>query len=98
MEKAVGTTSTVAPLGGIESIDDEIDVDNLIDSIDPIGAPFDPSTPTIVDVPTSITSNTNRSPRDKSISDMKNKEDAFEEGYDSDGEMGPFLNRTDKEG
>jgi hypothetical protein len=29
---------------------------------------------------------------------MKNKEDAFEEGYDSDGEMGPFYNRTDKEG
>jgi hypothetical protein len=30
---------------------------------------------------------------------MKNKEDAFEDGYnDSDGEMGPFYNRTDKEG
>jgi hypothetical protein len=29
---------------------------------------------------------------------MKNKEDAFDEGYDSDGKMGPFYNRTDKEG
>jgi hypothetical protein len=102
MEEAVAGTSTVKPLGGIESIndDDGIDVDNLIDSIDPIGAPFDPSTPiTVVDVPTSIiTCNPNRSPRDKSIRDMKNKEDAFEEGYDSDGEMGQFYNRTDKEG
>jgi hypothetical protein len=70
MEEAVAGTSTVAPLGGIESIDDDdgIDVDNLIDSIDLIGAPFDPSTPTtVVDVPTSTTCNPNRSPRDKSI-------------------------------
>jgi hypothetical protein len=29
---------------------------------------------------------------------MKNKEDAFDDGYDSDGEMGPFYNRTDKGG
>jgi hypothetical protein len=29
---------------------------------------------------------------------MKNKEDALDKGYDSDGEMGPFYNRTDKEG
>jgi hypothetical protein len=29
---------------------------------------------------------------------MKNKEDAFDDGYDSDGEMGPFNNRIDKEG
>jgi hypothetical protein len=29
---------------------------------------------------------------------MKNKEDAFEKGYDSDGELGPFNNRIDKEG
>jgi hypothetical protein len=29
---------------------------------------------------------------------MKNKEDAFDDGYDSDGERGPFYNRTDKEG
>jgi hypothetical protein len=29
---------------------------------------------------------------------MKNKEEAFNEGYDSDGEMGPFKNRIDKEG
>jgi hypothetical protein len=28
---------------------------------------------------------------------MVNKEDAFDEGYDSDGKMGPFYNRTDKE-
>jgi hypothetical protein len=76
-------------------IDAGVDVDNLIDSIDPVGAPFDPSTPTTVDVPTSIICNPNRSPRDKSIKYMKNKEDAFEEGYDSDGEMGPFYNRND---
>jgi hypothetical protein len=90
MEEAVGGTSTVAPVEGIKSVID------IADSIDPIG---DPSTPsTVVDVPTSITCNPNRSPRDKSIKDMKNKEDAFEQGYDSDGEMGPFYNRTDKEG
>jgi hypothetical protein len=29
---------------------------------------------------------------------MVNKEDAFDDGYDSDGEMGPFYNRIDKEG
>jgi hypothetical protein len=29
---------------------------------------------------------------------MVNKEDAFNDGYDSDGELGPFYNRTDKEG
>jgi hypothetical protein len=49
-------------------------------------------------VPTSIICNPNRSPRDKSIKDMKNKEQVFDEGYDSDGQMGPFYNRTDKEG
>jgi hypothetical protein len=27
-----------------------------------------------------------------------NKEDTFDEGYDSDGGMGPFNNRIDKEG
>jgi hypothetical protein len=102
MEEAVAGTSTVAPLDGIESViglDDGIDVDNLIDSIDPIRAPFNPSTPnTVVEVPTSIICNPNRSPRDKSIKDMKNKEDALDDGYDSDGGMGPFYNRTDKEG
>ena len=45
MEEAVAGTSTVAPLEGIKSIDDGIDVDNLIDSVDPIGAAFDPRTP-----------------------------------------------------
>jgi hypothetical protein len=102
MEEAVGTTtsSTVAPLQGIESVidlDDGIDVDNLINSINPIGTPFDPSTPN-AEVPTSITCNPNRSPGDKSIRDMVSKEDAFDEGCDSDGEMGPFYSRTDKEG
>ena len=29
---------------------------------------------------------------------MKNKEDGFDDGYDSDGEMGPFYNRSDREG
>jgi hypothetical protein len=48
MEEAVAGTSTVTPLDGID-----IDVDNLIDSIDPIGAPFDPSTPN-TEVPSSI--------------------------------------------
>jgi hypothetical protein len=33
-----------------------------------------------------------------SIRDMVNKEDAFEKGYDSDSKLGPFNNRTDKEG
>jgi hypothetical protein len=69
--------SAVAPKIDLD-LDNGIDVDNLIDSIDPIGAPFDPSTPN-TEVPTSITCNPNRSPRDKSIRDMVNKEDAFEE-------------------
>jgi hypothetical protein len=88
MEEAVAGTSTVAPLPGIESViniaDIDIDVDDLFDSIILIGAPFDPSTPN-TEVPTSITCNPNRSPRDKSIRDMVNKEDAFEKGYDSEG-------------
>jgi hypothetical protein len=71
--------------------------ENLIDSIDPIGAPFDPSTPN-TEVPTSITCNPDRSPRDRSIRDMVNKEDAFHDEYDSDGKTGPFINRIDKEG
>jgi hypothetical protein len=29
---------------------------------------------------------------------MKNKQDKFNDGYDSDGELGPLYNRTDKEG
>ena len=29
---------------------------------------------------------------------MKNKEDGFDDGYDSNGEMGPFYIRTNKEG
>jgi hypothetical protein len=74
MEEAVAGTSAVAPLDGIESVidlDDGIDADNLINSIDPIGAPFDPSTSnTVVEVPTSIICNPNRSPRDKSIRDI----------------------------
>jgi hypothetical protein len=97
MEEAVAGTSTVAPLEGNESIDAAIDVDNLVNEIDPIGAAFDPRTPN-TEVPTSITCNPNRSPRDKSIRDMVNKEDAFNDGYDSNGELGPFYNRTDKEG
>jgi hypothetical protein len=94
MEEAVASTTGDAPL---DDLDDGIDVDNLVDSINPIGAPFDPSTPN-TEVPTSITCNPNRSPRDKRIRDMVNKEDAFDDGYDSDGEMGPFNNRIDKEG
>jgi hypothetical protein len=102
MEEAVaGTSSAVAPLEGIESVidlDDGIDVDNLINRIDLIGAAHDPRTPnTVVEVAPSITCNPNRSPRD--IKDMKNKEDdSFDDGYDSDREMGPFNNRVDKEG
>jgi hypothetical protein len=94
-EEVVAGTSTVhiAPLDGID-----IDVDNLINDVGPIGAAFDPRTPN-TEVPTSITCNPNRrSPRDKSIRDMKNKEDAFDDGYDSDVKRGPFYNRTDKEG
>jgi hypothetical protein len=98
MEEAVAGTSTVAPLEAIKSIDDGIDVDNLINGIDPIGADFDLRTPNTVEVPTSIVCNPNRSPRDRSIEDMKNKEDAFDDGYDSNGEMGPFNNRMDREG
>jgi hypothetical protein len=101
MEEAVAGTSTVTPLPGIESVvnidDIDIDINDLVDSIIPIGAPFDPSTPN-TEVPTSITWYPNRSPRDKSIRDMVNKEDAFEKGYDSDRELGPFNNRIDKEG
>jgi hypothetical protein len=101
MEEAVDSTRAVARVDGIKSvidIDIDVDVDNLINVVDPIGAAFDLRTPTTVDVPTSIICNPNRSPRDKSIKDMKNKEDGFDEGYDSDGEMGPFNNVTDKEG
>jgi hypothetical protein len=100
MEGAVAGTSAVAPVEGIESaidIDIDTDVDNLINNVDPIGAAFDPRMPN-TEVPTSITCVPNRSPRDKNIRDMVNKEDAFDEGYDSDGKMGPFYNRTDKEG
>jgi hypothetical protein len=91
MEEAAAGTSAVAPLDAV------IDVDNLINDVDPIGAAFDPRMPNI-EVPTSTTCNPNRSPRDKSIKDMVNKEDAFDKGYDSDGKMGPFNNRTDREG
>jgi hypothetical protein len=91
VEEAVTGTSTVAPLEGIESaIDIDIDIDNLINDVDLIGATFDPRMPN-TEVPTSITCNPHRSPRDKSIRDMVNKEDAFDEGYDSDGEMGSFF-------
>jgi hypothetical protein len=62
MEEAVAGTSTVAPLPGIESVRNidiiDIDVDNLVDDVDPIGAPFNPSTPN-TEVPTSITCNPN---------------------------------------
>jgi hypothetical protein len=40
MEEAVAGTSTVTPLEGSESIDAAIDVDNLVNEIDPIGAAF----------------------------------------------------------
>jgi hypothetical protein len=97
MEEAVAGTTGDAPESMINIDDIDIDVDDLADSIIMIGAPFDPSTPN-TEVPTSITCNPNRSPRDKSIRDMVNKEDAFNDGYDSDGELGPFNNRIDKEG
>jgi hypothetical protein len=98
MEEAVGGTSVVAPVEGIKSaIDIDIDADNLIDDGDPISSAFDPRTPN-TELPSSITCNPNGSPRDKSIRDMKNKEEAFDEGYDSDGKMVPFNNRIDKEG
>jgi hypothetical protein len=90
MEEAVDGTTGGAPESVINIAD--------INDVDPIGDAFDPSTPNSVEVPTSITCNTDRSPRDKSIRDMVNKEDAFDEGYDSDGEMGPFNNKIDKEG
>jgi hypothetical protein len=89
VEEAVAGTTGDAPESVINIDNIDIDVDNLVDSIDPIGAPFDPSTPN-TEVPTSITCNPNRSPREKSIIDMVNKEDAFDDGYDSDGEMGLF--------
>jgi hypothetical protein len=98
MEEAITGTSTVAPLED-DDIDNIIDVDNLIEAVAPtVGADFDLRTPNTVEVPTSIVCNPNRSPRDRSIKDMKNKEDEFDNGYDSDGEMGPFNNRIDKEG
>jgi hypothetical protein len=69
MEEAVAGTSTIAPESVIN-----IDVDNLITNVDPIGAAFDPRTPpTTVEVPTSIICNQNRRPRDKSTKDMVNK-------------------------
>jgi hypothetical protein len=92
MEEAVAGTSAVAPESVINIDDIDIDVDNLANEVDPIGAAFHPRTPN-TEVPTSITCNPNRSPRDKSIRDMKNKEDAFDEGYDSDEERARFLIR-----
>jgi hypothetical protein len=97
MEEVVAGTSAVAPESVINIDNIDIDVDNLVDEVDPIGAAFDPRTPK-TKVHTSITCNPNRSPRDKSIRDMKNKEDVFDEGYESLGKMGPFNNRIDKEG
>jgi hypothetical protein len=98
MEEAVAGTTGDAPDESVINIADiDIDIGDLVDIIIPIGAPFDPSTPN-TGVPTSITCNPNRSPRDKSIRDMVNKEDTFEKGYDSDRELGPFNNRIDKEG
>jgi hypothetical protein len=51
----------------IDNID--IDVNKLINGVDPIGA--------ALEVQTSIVCNPDRSPRNKSIKDMKNKEDKF---------------------
>jgi hypothetical protein len=67
MEEAAAGTTGDAPESVINIDDIDIDVDNLVDSINPIGAPFDPRTPNTVEVPTSIICNPNRSPRDKSI-------------------------------
>jgi hypothetical protein len=97
MEEAVAGTSAVTPEIDID-IDNIINVDDLIDIVDPISAAHNPQTSNTVEVPTSILCNPNRCPRDKSIKDIKNKEDAFDDGYDSDGERGPFYNKTDKEG
>jgi hypothetical protein len=66
------------------NIADIDNINNLINDVDPIGDAFDPSTPNSVEEPTSIVCNPDRSPRDKSIKDMKNKEDSFEKGYDTD--------------
>jgi hypothetical protein len=97
MEEAVAGTSAVAPECVIDIDNIDIDVDNLVDEADPIGAAFDPRTPNTVEVLTSIVCHPNGSPRDRSIKDMKNKEEVFDEGYDSDGKMGPLNNRIDKE-
>jgi hypothetical protein len=95
MDEAGAGTSTVTPVDDIDSV---IDVDNIVNDFFPTGiGAFDQRTPNI-EVPTYITCNPNRSPRDKSIKDMVNKEDGFDEGYDSDGKLGPFNNVTDKEG
>jgi hypothetical protein len=98
MEEAVAGTSAAAPVDGIKSMIDIGVVDNLINDVNPIGSAFNPRTPNTVEVPTYIICNPDKCPRDKSIKDMKNKEDTFDEGYNSDGKMGPFYNRTDKEG
>jgi hypothetical protein len=58
MEAAVAGTSAVPPESLINIDDIDIDVDDLVDSIIPIGAPFDASTPN-TEVPTSITCNPN---------------------------------------
>jgi hypothetical protein len=86
MKEAVAGTSAVPPESviNIDDIDIDIDVDNLINDVDPIGSAFDPRTPN-TEVPTAITFNPNRSPRDKSIRDMKNKEEAFDKAYDRGG-------------
>jgi hypothetical protein len=78
MEEAVPGTSAVAPESVINIDNIDIHEDYLVNDVDPIGAAFDPRTPNTVEVPTSIICNPNRSSRDKSIKDMKKKEDAFE--------------------
>jgi hypothetical protein len=60
MEEAVAGTSAVAPESVMNIADIDIDVDDLVDSIIPIGAPIDPSTLN-TEVPTSITCNPKRS-------------------------------------
>ena len=98
MEEAATSASTVAPLEDVD-VDNIIDIGDLIEAGDPtVGAEFNLQAPNAAEAPTSVVCNPSRNPRDRSMKDVKNKEVTFDDGCDSDGNMGPFCDRTDKEG
>ena len=98
MEEASTGTSAITPLEDADA-DDVANVNNLIEAVDlTVGADLNLRVTSAVEAPTSIVCNPNRSPRDRSMKGMKNKEYQWDNGYDSDREMVSFSDRTDEEG